>query len=767
MNAKIKSWMFPAVCAAIVSAAAVASAQTNNKADTAYVPLVVVNTDATVKVYNHSVLMLQKNVAKNIQTTLAIPLEVAAGAPPIAAGVLGGANGRLNAPAVVSVRNGKVALNLSPQSYKNAEISLHTVNGKLVLRGRASAAEAASSVSRRDLTAGVYLLSVKGMDGNAFSSRVTHRGGSMDISVTFLNGASRALAKESAALASAEWSVTASASGYIDSAYAFVPVKGTGNAKHTVTLKQPTSTSKADFTQKVGNVSFDMVYIPGGTFTLGCDKSSGCPSDAKPVENVKVSSYFIAKTEVKTDLWNAVMGGTCTANSYYNTCKNSYSSMTWYDALEFACKLSQMTGRRYRMMTEAEFEYAAKNHKSQLSDIGGGNGVMGEEWAYNSWSSTHMGGTDPVGPGSGAHTQKTRRDVNGTSDNITGRLIRSIEGIGPSLRLVVSADRDYPPGMVPTCDIHAPEMGDEPENSYRDKRWITGDDYEWAGGFADYIIKVWEDGAAVMGMVLNMNNKPQLWTSNGLGASGEWYTVNNFAFKIASTNAKDTVRPKAAYIFVDPDHVSLISEGGNAIGRFEKRPATIAVTKPAIPGTALSVLAKAPEDKMIDMANIPESAKQQDSRLFDGGATKGWFQNNTSAGGVHHYRKDVDADEFRFTVNQSNGRTMLANGTWFTVNNTFLRVTHSTGYVCDYLYTVTTDNNGKKSFYHNSFQGYERGDFRVFVIETNGDAWPKTTCGNICSEEIPKGLDVSYYASQGATGKSTFKPAPCPAGGCK
>jgi len=68
---------------------------------------------------------------------------------------------------------------------------------------------------------------------------------------------------------------------------------------------------KQNFTETVGSVSFDMVYAPGRTFTLGCEAAS-CSSDTTPVSGVKVSSYLIGKTEVTTDLWNAVMGETFT-----------------------------------------------------------------------------------------------------------------------------------------------------------------------------------------------------------------------------------------------------------------------------------------------------------------------------------------------------------------------------------------------------------------------------------------------------------------------
>ncbi|HSW40555.1 MAG TPA: hypothetical protein VLL97_13790, partial [Acidobacteriota bacterium] len=164
--------------------------------------------------------------------------------------------------------------------------------------------------------------------------------------------------------------------------------------------------------------------------------------------------------------------------------------------------------------------------------------------------------------------------------------------------------------------------------------------------------------------------------------------------------------------------------------------------------------------RMVDMVNIPQSARQQDPRLLDG-LNRGWFQDNRRAGGTHHYRKDIDPDEFRFTVNQGTRMFMLANGNWFTVNNTFLRITHSSGYTADYLYTI--DSNG--TLYHNSFMAYERGDFRMLALTPNGSEIFNVTC-SICSGEIPKGEGPSLYARM-ENGHSTFVPAPCPEGGCR
>jgi hypothetical protein len=505
-----------------------------------------------------------------------------------------------------------------------------------------------------------------------------------------------------------------------------------------------------------------MIYIPGGTFTIGCEKSSGCPSDAKPVSGVKVSNYYISKTEVTNGLWKAVMGSEVAPPSYaQNT--GSATHMDWFQAIEFTCKLSQLTGRKYHMTTEAEWEYAAKNYKDKLEKIG-----SGEEWAYNSWSSTHSGGTDPIGPKPDIGldgkpiltTQKTRRDAQGTADNITGRLIRSIDGIGPALRLAISDEMAYPPDMVPACDVHAPVLGTEPANSYRDPRWVTGDNSKWTKGAGTTVgtldLKVWSDGTAQFG-----------------STNGQWFTSNNITF-VFVPNSGSIIR--LAYIFLSETEGALIPVTANMgytggyIGKIAKVAATNTKPSVSLESSAEALARKQSnfetEYKMVDMTNIPASAQKQDPRIMDedtpDAALKGWFQDNTSAGGVHHYRKDVDPSEFRFTVNQNNGRTVLANGTWFTVNNTFLRIKHKDGYVAEYLYSVTPDG----TFFHNSFMGYERADFRMFKKNTNA-SWPQTTCGNICSEEIPKNLAASMYSSQGAKGKSTFVPAPCPSGGCK
>jgi hypothetical protein len=107
---------------------------------------------------------------------------------------------------------------------------------------------------------------------------------------------------------------------------------------------------------------------------------------------------------------------------------------------------------------------------------------------------------------------------------------------------------------------------------------------------------------------------------------------------------------------------------------------------------------------------------------------------------------------------------MLANGKWFTVNNTFLHIEHPDGYVAEYLYAV--DSSGY--FFHDSYMAYERADFRMFQKYDNATGSFPATCvpTTSCSSELAKGAAQPFYATM-ADGGSTFVPAKCPADGCK
>ncbi|MDP4206328.1 MAG: formylglycine-generating enzyme family protein [Bacteroidota bacterium] len=107
------------------------------------------------------------------------------------------------------------------------------------------------------------------------------------------------------------------------------------------------------FTETVNSVNFDMVAIEGGTFMMGSNEGD---NDEKPVHSVTVSDFYMGKTEVAQSLWKAVMGNDPSA---FKGDDLPVESVSWNDVLEFIRKLNQLTGKDYRLPTEAEWEYAA------------------------------------------------------------------------------------------------------------------------------------------------------------------------------------------------------------------------------------------------------------------------------------------------------------------------------------------------------------------------------------------------------------------------
>jgi formylglycine-generating enzyme required for sulfatase activity len=100
----------------------------------------------------------------------------------------------------------------------------------------------------------------------------------------------------------------------------------------------------------------EMIRVPGGTFMMGSD-SSEAELDEKPVHQVTVSSFEIGKYEVTQAEWEAVMGS---KPSSFAGSRLPVERVNWIDVQEFIQKLNQMTGKNYRLPTEAEWEYACR-----------------------------------------------------------------------------------------------------------------------------------------------------------------------------------------------------------------------------------------------------------------------------------------------------------------------------------------------------------------------------------------------------------------------
>ena len=147
-------------------------------------------------------------------------------------------------------------------------------------------------------------------------------------------------------------------------------------------------TSNQSFT--ANGVTFEMVVVQGGTFTMGGTAEQGrdAYNDEKPAHQVTISSFSIGQTEVTQELWEAVMGSN---PSEFKGAKRPVECVSWDDCQEFVKKLNTLTGQNFRLPTEAEWEYAARGgNKSQGYKYSGSNNIDDVVWyANNSGSQTH------------------------------------------------------------------------------------------------------------------------------------------------------------------------------------------------------------------------------------------------------------------------------------------------------------------------------------------------------------------------------------------
>lgn len=127
----------------------------------------------------------------------------------------------------------------------------------------------------------------------------------------------------------------------------------------------------------------EMVYVEGGTFTMGCtsEQRSDCYDSEKPKHSVTLSSFYLGKYEVTQKQWQNVMGSNPSNFTGCNNCP--VENISWIDIQDFIQRINAKTGSNYRLPTEAEWEYAARGgNKSRGYKYSGSDDISSVAW-YN------------------------------------------------------------------------------------------------------------------------------------------------------------------------------------------------------------------------------------------------------------------------------------------------------------------------------------------------------------------------------------------------
>ncbi|MBR2103142.1 MAG: SUMF1/EgtB/PvdO family nonheme iron enzyme [Prevotella sp.] len=148
-------------------------------------------------------------------------------------------------------------------------------------------------------------------------------------------------------------------------------------------LMQQKAVTQGVETFTVNGVSFNMVFVEGGTFMMGAttDQEGDVWADEKPFHQVTLSSYKIGETEVTQELWEAVMGSN---PSHFKGKKFPVENVSWEDCQYFIDYLNRLTGKHFRFPTEAEWEFAARGgNKSRHTKYAGSNDIDEVAWYWD------------------------------------------------------------------------------------------------------------------------------------------------------------------------------------------------------------------------------------------------------------------------------------------------------------------------------------------------------------------------------------------------
>ena len=167
----------------------------------------------------------------------------------------------------------------------------------------------------------------------------------------------------------------------------------------TITSDNSSSTSVTSGASEISipvsnGITIDMVKVEAGTFKMGATSEMKKPFKwEKPVRQVTLTNdYYMGKYEVTQALWQTVMGSN--PSRFKGSNNLPVECVSWDDCQEFIRKLNIMTGRSFRLPTEAEWEYAARGGKKSCGyQYSGSSNILDVAWYWdNSLDGTHVVG---------------------------------------------------------------------------------------------------------------------------------------------------------------------------------------------------------------------------------------------------------------------------------------------------------------------------------------------------------------------------------------
>lgn len=172
--------------------------------------------------------------------------------------------------------------------------------------------------------------------------------------------------------------------------------------------KPPPQTNTQPTTpQEASPDEYGLLRITGGTFTMGCQdaqRDGDCEDYEKPATQVTVPDFWIGQYEVTQAQWRAIMGSD-PLNLYNIGCDQCpVEGVSWNEIQGFIQKLNDKTGKKYRLPTEAEWEYAARGGQAGKQHnylYSGSNNIDEVAWYRDNYSKDNTSGaqksTHPVG----------------------------------------------------------------------------------------------------------------------------------------------------------------------------------------------------------------------------------------------------------------------------------------------------------------------------------------------------------------------------------